>query len=121
MWTTENRHRYARDKLRYACDLTDEKWAEVEPMIPPAKRGRRRREVDVWEVLNGIMYVLSTGCPWRYIPKDLPPRTTLYDYMQRWDVGKNPSPTLPEMPRPGGPPRQSDRLLHHRQPDRKER
>ena len=37
------------------------------------------------EVMNGIMYVLSTGCPWRYVPKDLPPRSTLYDYMQRWD------------------------------------
>jgi transposase len=85
MWTTENRHRYDRDKLRYPCDLTDKEWAEVEPMIPPAKRGGRRREVDVREVLNGIMYVLSTGCPWRYIPKDLPPRSTLYDYMQRWD------------------------------------
>ncbi len=85
MWTTENRHRYERDKLRYPCDLTDEEWAQVKPMIPPAKRGGRRREVDVREVLNGIMYVLSTGCPWRYIPKDLPPRSTLYDYMQRWD------------------------------------
>jgi len=73
MWTTENRHRYDRDKLRYPCDLTDEEWAEVEPMIPPAKRGGRRREVNVREVLNDIMYVLSTGCPWRYIPKDLPP------------------------------------------------
>jgi transposase len=84
MWTTENRHRYDRDKLRYPCDLTDEEWAEVEPMIQPAKRDGRRREVDVREVLNGVMYVLSTGCPWRYILKDLPPRSTLYDYMQRW-------------------------------------
>jgi transposase len=85
MWTTENRPRYNRDKLRYPCDLTDEEWAQVEHMIPPAKRGGRRREVDVREVVNGIMYVLSTGCPWRYVPKDLPPRSTLYDYMQRWD------------------------------------
>jgi transposase len=85
MWTTENRHRYSRDKLRYPSDLTDDEWAQVEHLIPTARRGGRRREVDVREVLNGVMYVLSTGCPWRYIPKDLPPRSTLYDYFQRWD------------------------------------
>jgi putative transposase len=59
--------------------MTDDEWAKVEHLIPPARRGARRREVDVREVLNGIMYVLGTGCPWRYIPKDLPPRSTLYD------------------------------------------
>ena len=85
MWTTENRSRYDRDRLRYPSDLTDDEWAQVERLIPPAKRGGRRREVDVREVLNGIMYVLSTGCQWRYIPRDLPPRSTLHDYLQRWD------------------------------------
>jgi transposase len=84
MWTTENRQRYNRDKLRYPSDMTDEEWSWVEPLIPSAKRGGRRREVDVREVLNGIMYVLSTGCQWRYVPKDLPPRTTLHGYLQRW-------------------------------------
>jgi transposase len=85
MWTTENRRRYDRAELRYPSDLTDDEWAQVEHVIPPAKRGGRRREVDVREVLNGIMYVLSTGCQWRYIPRDLPPRSTLHDYLQRWD------------------------------------
>jgi transposase len=85
MWTTENRRRYDRAELRYPSDLTDDEWAHVETLIPPAKRGGRRREVDVREVLNGIMYVLSTGCQWRYIPRDLPPRSTLHDYLQRWD------------------------------------
>jgi transposase len=85
MWTTENRYRYSRDKLRYPSDLTDDEWSQVAPLIPPAKRGGRRREVDVREVLNGIMYVLSTGCQWRYVPGDLPPRSTLHDYLQRWD------------------------------------
>jgi transposase len=51
---------------------------------PAAKRGGRRRDVDVREVLNGVMYVLSTGCQWRYVPKDLPPRNTLHGYLQRW-------------------------------------
>ena len=37
------------------------------------------------EVVNGVMYVLSTGCQWRYIPKDLPPRSTVHDYFTRWN------------------------------------
>ena len=84
MWTTENRPRYDRDKLRYPSDLTDEEWSLVEPLIPPAKRGGRKREVSVREVVNGVMYVLSTGCQWRYIPKDLPPRSTVNDYFCLW-------------------------------------
>jgi transposase len=85
MWTTENRPRYDRDRLRYPSDLTDEEWWLVEPLIPPAKRGGRKREVVVREVVNGVMYVLSTGCQWRYIPKDLPPRSTVHDYLTRWN------------------------------------
>jgi transposase len=84
MWTAENRQRYNRDKLRYPSDLTDEEWSWIERLIPPAKRGGRRRDVDVREVLNGVMYVLSTGCQWRYVPKNLPPRSTLHGYLQRW-------------------------------------
>jgi transposase len=85
MWTTENRPRYNRDKLRYPPDLTDEEWALVEPLIPPAKHGGRRRWVVVREVMNGVMYVLSTGCQWRYLPKDLPPKSTVHDYLTRWN------------------------------------
>ena len=85
MWTAENRQRYNRDKLRYPSDLADQEWSLVCPMIRPAKRGGRPRDVDVREILNGILYVLSTGCQWRYIPKDLPPRSTLHGYFQRWD------------------------------------
>ncbi len=85
MWTNDNRPRYKRDKLRYPSDLTDDEWSHVQPLIPRAKRGGRPREVDTREVLNGILYVLSTGCQWRYVPKDLPPRSTLHDYLQRWN------------------------------------
>ena len=84
MWTTKNRARYERNHLRYPSDLTDEEWALLEPQIPPAKHGGRRREVDEREIVNGIMYVLSTGCQWRYVPKDLPPKSTLHDYFNRW-------------------------------------
>jgi len=57
----------------------------VAPLIPPAKHGGRKRQVVEREVVNGIMYVLSTGCQWRYVPKDLPPKSTLHDYLERWE------------------------------------
>ncbi len=85
MWTKANRGKYNRDGLRYPSDLTDEEWALVEPLIPPAKRGGRRREVNVREVLNGLLYVLSTGCQWRAVPKDLPPKSTLFSYFDLWN------------------------------------
>ncbi len=84
MWTSENRGRYDRSGLRYPSDLTNEEWALVEPLIPPARRGGAKRTADVREVVNGLMYVLSTGCQWRAIPKDLPPRSTIYDCFDLW-------------------------------------
>ena len=74
MWTPQNRKRYDRSQLRYPSDLTDEEWAHVAPLIPPAKSGGNKRTVDIREVMNGVMYVLSTGCQWRALPKDLPPK-----------------------------------------------
>jgi len=85
MWTTENRPRYERKGLRYPSDMTDDEWELVKPLIRPAKRGGRKREIDVREVLNGILYILSTGCQWRALPKDLPARSTVHGYLQRWD------------------------------------
>ena len=85
MWTTENRSRYDRSKLRYPSDLTDEEWRLVEPLIPAGKRGGGKRTVVMREVVNGLMYILSTGCQWAALPKDLPPRSTVNDYFRRWD------------------------------------
>lgn len=84
MWTPENRGRYNRDHLRYPSDLSDEEWALIEPLIPPAKRGGGKRRVNLREVVNALMYVLSSGCQWRAIPKDLPPKSTVYDYFDLW-------------------------------------
>lgn len=84
MWTNENRGRYDRSLLRYPSDLTDDEWCLVEPLIPPAKRGGNKRHVNLREVVNGLMYILSTGCQWRALPKDLPPRSTVYDYFDLW-------------------------------------
>jgi transposase len=84
MWTAEPRQAHERHGLRYPSDLTDAEWALVEPFIPPAKRGGRQRPVEVREVLNGILDVLATGCQWRALPKDLPPKSTVHDYLTLW-------------------------------------
>ena len=82
MWTEETRGRYDRGQIRYPSDLTDEECALVEPEIPLAKRGGNKRAVDIREVVNGLMYILSTGCQWRAIPKDLPTRSTRHDHFE---------------------------------------
>ena len=86
MWTNENRARYDRDHLRYPSDLTDEEWAHVEPLIPAARRGGRRRKTNMRATFNAVMYVLSTGRQWRYLPKDLPARSTVYRYFRDWSI-----------------------------------
>src|SRR5258707_11537275 len=90
MWTAKNRVRYDRSKLRYPSDLTDDEWAHVAPLIEPAKRGGNRRHVDVREVMNGIMYVLSTGCQWRAVPQKPPPRRAPFDSLPLCGGGGTP-------------------------------
>ena len=85
MWKPEHRRSADRNGLRYPSDLTDTEWGIVEPMIPPARHGGRRRSVNVREVLNGIFYILWTGCQWKALPKDLPPKSTVYDYLELWN------------------------------------
>jgi transposase len=84
MWTQKNRPRYNRDHLRYPSDVTDEEWAVVAPLIPPARSGGRKRGTDMRAVVNALMYILSTGCQWRALPKDFPPRGTVYNYFVWW-------------------------------------
>ena len=125
MWTAKNRRRYDRSALRYPSDLTDEEWAHVELLIPPARRGGNKRHVDVREVMNGIMYVLSTGCQWRAIPKDLPPRSTLFDYLDLLELRRHArvasiTPCMWSAARQGER-EASPTACHHRQPKREER
>ena len=77
MWKPEHRIAADRSGLRYPSDLTGAEWAVVEPMVPPGKHGGRKRTIDVREILNGIFYVLWTGCQWQALPKDLPPKSTV--------------------------------------------
>src|SRR6516165_2052810 len=85
MWTPEHRAAARRQDIRYASDLTDEEWILVAPMIPPARRGGRPRDVNMREVLNGLLYLLWTGCQWQALPKDLPPKSTVHHYFKLWD------------------------------------
>jgi transposase len=85
VWTEDNRKHYDRKGLRYPSDMTDAEWALIEPLIPPEKRHGRHREVNVREVVNAIFYVLSTGCQWRALPKDFPPRSTVHEYFKLWE------------------------------------
>jgi transposase len=89
MWTAANRRSYERKGLRYPSDMTDAEWALVKPLVDVPRRGQgRRRQVDLREVLNAVFYILETGCQWRALPRDLPPRSTVHDYFIRWQCDR---------------------------------
>jgi putative transposase len=68
----------------YPSDLTDEQWAVLEPLIPPARPGGRPRETDMREVVNALFYHTREGGGWRALPHDFPPWKTVYNYFQWW-------------------------------------
>jgi putative transposase len=83
-WTEITRPHYQRDGLRYASDMTDEEWSFVGPFLPARRHVGRPREVDLRVVINAILYILATGCQWRALPKDFPPRSTVQYYFYGW-------------------------------------
>jgi len=68
----------------YPSDLTDDQWALLQPLLPPAKPGGRPRSVDLREVVNTLLYQARSGCQWDMLPHDLAPRSTAFDYLQAW-------------------------------------
>ena len=84
MWTPATRKNYSRNGLRYQSDVTDEEWRVIEPYLPPAKGIGRPRGWPLREIVNGIFYVMRSGCPWRQLPKDLPPWSTVYRWFAAW-------------------------------------
>lgn len=84
MWTAENRRAYDRKGQRYPSDLTDEEWKLVVPHLPPPRQRSRHAAPDRRLVLDAILYVLTTGCQWRQLPKDFPPKSTVHDYFVDW-------------------------------------
>jgi len=83
-WNDIIRRQHNRDGLRYPSDLTDEEWALLAPLIPPAKTGGRPRTTDMREVTNAILYMAGGGTPWRMLPKDFPPVSTVRGYFYAW-------------------------------------
>src|SRR5215212_9443324 len=70
----------------YPSDLTDAQWALLEPLLrerDPSGPGRPA-SVDLREIVNALLYIKQTGCPWRYLPHDLPPRSTVHYYFAQW-------------------------------------
>lgn len=84
MWTEITRAQYRRKGLRYSSDMTDAEWAVIEPLLPAARRLGRPRTANVREVVNGILFLATSGCQWRQLPKDFPPMTTVQRYFYRW-------------------------------------
>ena len=68
----------------YPSDLTDAEWEWIKDLIPAETGGGRHRDTDLRQVVNGIFYLLRSGCSWRMLPKDFPPYTTVYEYYRRW-------------------------------------
>ena len=68
----------------YPSDLSDAQWALVEPLLPPAPQGGRPRKTEMRDVVDAILYVLRTGCQWRYLPNDFPPKSTVWRYFKQW-------------------------------------
>jgi transposase len=76
---------YRREGGRFPSDLTDREWARLEPLIPAAEPGGRPRKTDMRAAMNAILYLLRTGCPWRYLPRDgFPPRSTVYNIFRKF-------------------------------------
>jgi putative transposase len=71
-------------RKRYPTDLTDEQWAFIEPLLPLAKPGGRPRTTDLRAVVNALFYQARTGVQWDFLPHDLVPKGTAYDYFARW-------------------------------------
>src|SRR5216683_8110495 len=83
-WTEITRLQYRRDGLRFASDTTDGEWMFLESLMPEPAGIGRPRTTNLRALVNAILYVLATGCQWRALPKDFPPRSTVQGYFYRW-------------------------------------
>jgi putative transposase len=83
-WTEITRAQHRRDGLRYASDTTAAEWLLLSFFLPPRRRVGRPPKVELRSVINAILYMLSTGCQWRALPKEFPPRSTVQYYFYLW-------------------------------------
>jgi len=83
-WTETTRPHHDRRRARYASGLTDAEWALIEPLMPAPNRIGRPRKTDLREIVNALLYMVSSGGAWRLLPKDFPPFSTVQKYFWRW-------------------------------------
>jgi putative transposase len=76
----------AMESKRYPTDLSDEEWCCIRPHLPEPTREGRPRLHGLRPILDAVFYVLKSGCPWRWLPKDFPPWKTVYDWFRRWRI-----------------------------------
>ena len=88
VWTEITRRQYRRKGLRYESDTTDAEWLVMESLLPPASALGRPRATDMRTVIDAILYIASTGCQWRQLPKDFPPYSTVQGYFYAWSRGE---------------------------------
>jgi len=86
VWTPDTRRDYARDRKGYASDMTDGEWARIKPHLPPPAGTGRPRKTSLRAVVNGIFYLLQSGCQWDMLPKSFPPWQTVYGYFRDWRI-----------------------------------
>ena len=87
MWTDQHRETYRRQGVGFPSNLTDPEWRVLAPLIPDATPGGRPRKTDMRSAMNAILYLLRTGCPWRYLPRDgFPPRSTVYNIFRKFQA-----------------------------------
>src|ERR1700675_4209238 len=85
MWTKEHREAHKQSGNGFPSDLTDAQWARLEPLVPAAKTGGRPAQTGMRAAMNAIFYLLRTGCPWRYLPRDpFPARSTVYNIFRKF-------------------------------------
>lgn len=85
MWTEEHRALHGQSGAGFPSNLRDAEWARLEPLVPAAMPGGRPRKTDMRAAMNAILYLLRTGCPWRYLPRDgFPPRSTVYNIFRKF-------------------------------------
>jgi transposase len=88
-WTKITRAQYLRNGLRYASDMTDAEWRLIARKLPSRRRLGRPRKVDLRRVVEAILFILSTGCQWRALPREFPPYSTVQGYFYAWrDTGR---------------------------------
>jgi putative transposase len=80
MWTETTREDYRRDDLTYASGTRDAEWAELVLLLPPPRRLGRRRKWELREIVDALLYIGWSGCPWRALPADFPPHSTVQRY-----------------------------------------